>query len=137
MLVAMPRPASFIPTLARSPASTTVRNAGPSSCRARRTTVVSAACSSQSQFWPISRPPPERLGETAKELHSAGGVASRRASAENMISVRTFIARMSLSWTPAPSAIPAISSMYLGSNSTIGARNRSASSRTSVVPQPV
>ncbi len=101
-------PALLRPVLASNPASTTVTYEGPSSCSASRTTTVSVQCGFQSQFWPISGcPPAVPAGSTANAVHSP---AAWRATAANMTSVRTLIARTSSTESPAPSAIPAISS---------------------------
>ena len=107
-------PLEFIPVLASSPASTTVTKSGPSSWCTSSTTQVSAACSSQSQFCPINVwPSALRSGVTANAEHSPTrrvSLATCRAFAANMTSVRTLIASTSTSSSPAPSAMPRISS---------------------------
>ena len=93
---------------------------------------MSNVCTSQSHVWPSSGAPPVRAGSAANDEHSSGGscAAASRALAANRISVRTLMARMSSSSTPAPSAMPWISSRYFAPCAAIGARKRTASSRT-------
>ncbi len=117
-LVTSPRPAAFRPALASRPASTTVTKSGPSSGLASSTISVWAEWSSQSQFWPRSVAVRESpgAGTTAKALHSAGGTGTRvargawRALAAYITSVRTLMASTSGRSSPAPSAMPRISS---------------------------
>ena len=121
-LVTSPRPAAFSPALASRPASTTVTKAGPSSGLASSTTSVWAEWSSQSQFWPrsVAAAGVSGAGTTAKALHSAGSgrkLAETRAArgawralAAYITSVRTLMASTSARSSPAPSAMPRISS---------------------------
>ena len=107
-------PAAFIPVFASSPASTIVTKAGPSSGSHSSTTAVSKACVFQSQFWPTSTGRPSS-GTAANAVHSrvrGSTAAALRALAANITSVRTLIAITASNGTPAPSAMPRISSAY-------------------------
>ena len=113
-MIAMP--AALKPERARPPASVKVRRCGPSSRRIDSTTAVSTHSAFQSQFcaW-MTRPLCVASGSATTPVHpSASSVSAfaARLAPSLRISVRALRSTMSSNATPAPSAIPRISSMY-------------------------
>ena len=110
-------PAALNPDRASPPASVNVRMSGPSSRQIRSTTAVSAHSAFQSQFCAWITPPLRVApGSATTPVHPSGSslTASRARrsgrDASFRISVRAFSSAISSSATPAPSAIPRISS---------------------------
>ena len=105
-------PAEFRPERASPPASVKVRMSGPSSRRMRSTTPVSAHSARQSQFWPCSSTPSALASGSASAAVQPSGkcfaACCRRAA--TTISVRAFISTTAANGSPAPSAMPRISS---------------------------
>ena len=85
---------------------------GPSSRRMRSTTPVSAHSARQSQFWPCSSTPSALASGSARAAVQPSGkcFSTWLLRAAATISVRAFISMTAAKGSPAPSAMPRISS---------------------------
>ena len=103
-------PARLNPCRANAPASQKVSTSLPSSARIFSTMPVSTHSSRQSQLWACSsRPLADRSGITIRPVQPSVFSTTAR-SLPNIISVRQLIVTTSSIDTPAPSAMPSISS---------------------------
>ena len=102
----------------------------------RRRITVPKVSQRQSQFWPqYTCPSPEASGKIAYEEQPSSAASAKGLCVDS--SPRALSARISAKSTPAPSAIPRISSVIPGRYASMGCTQRGAFRRISAHSRPV
>ena len=123
-----PTPRSLTPILASIPNSVTVRTTRPSGCGMVQVNQPSAIASYQSQVWTATGGRPGGCTTTVEHSLCPVGFAATR------ISVRALTEATCSTVSPAPAAIPAISSACTGATRSMVAQARADHRSTSKVP---